>query len=101
MEAIDLIIKISALVGALTAVGGAVVGAVMWFLKQNKQTADITELKNQHDEDIKAISDELCIISFAMLAALDGLKQQGCNGKVTEAHGRLEKNLNQKAHGQT
>ena len=72
---------------------------------------EIAELKKYHDDDIKAISDEnnkifkeikeeLCILSYAMLAALNGLQQQGCNGDVTKAHDLLEKHLNQKAHDQ-
>ena len=42
----------------------------------------------------------LCVISYAMLASLDGLMQLHCNGNVTKAHGRLEKHLNKQAHGQ-
>lgn len=101
MEVVDLIIKIATLIGAVGAIVGAVVAVVVWFQKQNKQTADIAELRNQHSEDIKTIRDELCVISYAMLAALDGLKQQGCNGAVTRAHSKLEKHLNKQAHGQT
>ena len=100
MEVVDLIIKIAALIGAVGAIVGAVVAVVVWFQKQNKQTADIAELRNQHSEDIKEIRNELCVISYGMLAALDGLKQKGCNGNVTKAYEALEKHLNQKAHGQ-
>lgn len=56
--------------------------------------------KKREAEERRMIKDELCILSYAMLAALSGLKQQGCNGDVTEAHSRLEKHLNQQAHGQ-
>ena len=38
--------------------------------------------------------------SKTMLASLDGLMQLHCNGNVTKAHDRLEKHLNQQAHGQ-
>ncbi len=61
---------------------------------------DMDETRRQETEEMQAIKDELCILSYAMLAALSGLKQQGCNGDVTEAHSRLEKHLNQQAHGQ-
>ena len=40
------------------------------------------------------------LITYAQLACLKGLKEQGCNGPVTEALNRLEKHLNQAAHHQ-
>ena len=61
---------------------------------------DMDDTRRQETKEMQAIKDELCILSYAMLAALSGLKQQGCNGDVTEAHSRLEKHLNQQAHGQ-
>ena len=54
----------------------------------------------QEKEDIKAMEDELCLLTYAVLACLKGLKEQGCNGPVTEAIGKIEKHINQKAHGQ-
>ncbi len=107
----DSIIKFSALLGALLTIGGLVIGGVKWFLNQNKQTADIKELKELHEKDMiesresqskemQKINNELCVVSYAMLAALDGLKQLNCNGEVTKAHDMLEKHLNQKAHNQ-
>lgn len=46
------------------------------------------------------MEDELCLLTYAVLACLKGLKEQGCNGPVTEAIGKIEKHINQKAHGQ-
>ncbi len=111
LEAVDVIIKVAALIGAIGGIIGGIYAVFKWFQKQEKQTTDIAALKEQHkkdceelrqkeSEDLKALNDELCVLSYAMLAALDGLKQQGCNGEVTKAHARLEKHLNQKAHDQ-
>lgn len=111
METVDVIIKIAALIGAVGGIFGAVYAVIKWFQKQEKQTTDIAELKALHErdmeatrkkeaEDMKAIKDELCIMSYAMLASLDGLQQLHCNGNVTKAHEKLEKHLNQKAHDQ-
>ena len=61
---------------------------------------DMDATRRRETEELQDIKDELCVLSYAMLAALSGLKQQGCNGDVTEAHTRLEKHLNQQAHGQ-
>lgn len=96
----DTIIKAAAVLGALTAIGGAVYGIIKWIQKQEKQSTDIEDLRKKQAEDTKAVQDELCLISYALLACLDGLKQQGCNGAVTEAHTKMEKHLNQRAHDQ-
>lgn len=111
METIDFIIKISALCGAILALWGIIYAAIKWFQKQEKQTTDIEKLKelhckdmeqarNKEASDIQSIKDELCVLDYAMLATLDGLKQLNCNGNVTRAHERLEKHLNQRAHNQ-
>ena len=105
---------ISAAVGVITAlctIGGVALASVKWVFAQNRQTEEITALREKHEEDmrksgererdeIQAIRDELCVLSYAMLASLDGLKQLHCNGEVTKAHEKLEKHLNQQAHGQ-
>lgn len=111
LETVDVIIKVAALIGAVGGIWAAVYAIIKWFQKQEKQSTDIAELKEQHkkdcealrkkeSDDLKVLNDELCVLSYAMLACLDGLKQQGCNGEVTKAHDRLEKHLNQKAHDQ-
>ena len=94
------IITIASVLGALTAIGAVVYKIIKWFQAQQKQTADIEDLKEQEKEDIKEMEDELCLLTYAVLACLKGLKEQGCNGPVTEAIGKIEKHINQKAHGQ-
>lgn len=103
----DVIIKVGAVITALTAIIGVIIIFAKWLYKQNKQSTDIEELRKKHDEDINAenkdiqsIRNELCVLSYGMLAALDGLKQLHCNGEVTKAHDMLSKHLNQQAHGQ-
>lgn len=94
----DTIIKIAAVLGAITAIITAVIAVVKWFQKQEKQSVDIEELRKKEAEDIQQMKDEQCLISYAMLACLDGLKQLNCNGTVTEAHNKLQKHLNKRAH---
>ena len=55
--------------------------------------------KHQQAE-IAAIKREQSVMCYGILACLKGLKEQGCNGPVTEALHTLEKHLNQSAHGQ-
>ena len=58
-----------------------------WYKKQERQ-----------EEDIRAIKAEQSLLTCGVLACLKGLKEQGCNGPVTEAIDRIEKHLNEKAH---
>ena len=71
---------------------------VRWFDKQEKQSTDINELRDKHNSDIKDIKTEQTLLTYGILACLKGLKEQGCNGPVTEAIKKIEKHLNQKAH---
>lgn len=101
------IIQVGALITALTVIVSTIFLLVRWVLKQNKHGTDLAELKEHHDkdmvkeaQDIQELRDELCVLSYGMLAALDGLKQLHCNGEVTKAHDMLSKHLNKQAHGQ-
>ncbi len=111
MEQMEFVITLSAFAAAVLALWGIAYAVIKWFQKQNQQTKDIESLKALHIADMKAakekeaadmqaIKDELCVLSYAMLASLDGLQQLHCNGNVSKAHTMLEKHLNQQAHGQ-
>jgi len=67
---------------------------------QESNDKKLEEMQTNIDGKLQQISAELCMLSYCTLANLDGLKQQGCNGKVTEAREKLEKHLNQQAHGE-
>lgn len=82
--------SITSIAGVITALGvilGAVFTAYKWFLKQEKQ-----------DRDIKAIKEEQTVLVRGILACLMGLKEQGCNGPVTEAIEQIENHINKQAH---
>ena len=61
---------------------------------------DIADIRKEESEALKDIKEELCLLSYGMLAALNGLQQLNCNGDVTKAYESLEKHLNQQAHDQ-
>lgn len=84
---VDVIIKIAALIAALGAIGGVLVWCFRFVAQQKKQ-----------DRELAAVREEQTITCFAILACLKGLKEQGCNGPVSEALGKLEKHLNKQAH---
>jgi hypothetical protein len=93
--------------GVITAFAfvGAVVGfatyfthVVRWVDKQNQQDVKIQKLEKHHEEDMTGIREEQTLLMYGVLACLKGLKEQGCNGTVTEAIAKYEKYLNEKAH---
>lgn len=83
----DVLLVVAEILGAGAVVFGAIFAVHKWVLKQNRQ-----------DVEIKALKEEQTVICYGVLAALKGLKEQGCNGPVTEAINKLEKHLNVQAH---
>lgn len=64
-----------------------------------KVIVNFIDRQKAQDDDIREIKEEQTMTTYVLLAVLDGLKQQGCNGEVTIAHDKLSKFINQKAHG--
>lgn len=86
------------LLGTLGVIVTAIFKLVHWVDRQKEQDKELLEIKESHDHDNQAVEEELTVICFGLLAALDGLKQLGANGNVTKAHDALEKHMNKKAH---
>ena len=74
MDIHQIIITIASVITALGVIFGAVFAFHNWLLKREK-----------NDKDIKSIKEEQSILTKGVLACLKGLKEQGCNGPVTEA----------------
>lgn len=91
-------ITAAAFVGAVVALVTYFSKVVRWVDKQNEQDEEIKKLKKHHEDDIASIKEEQTLLVYGILACLKGLSEQGCNGPVTEAIGKYEKYLNQKAH---
>ena len=85
------LLKLAELISAVCIVFGAVFAGYRWYLKQNN-------VNTRQSEEIKLLKEEQTIICYGVLAALKGLKEQGCNGPVTEAINKIEKHLNVQAH---
>lgn len=84
-----LIIEVAALLAALIAIGTAALRVVKWIQQQDKQSRDIERIKK-----------EQYIMIQALVACLEGLRQQGCDGAVTKALSDLRNHLNEQAHDQ-
>lgn len=67
---------------------------------RKEMTASLDDYQNNMDAKLQQISSELCMLSYCVGATLDGLKQLNCNGKVSEAKEKMDKHLNQQAHGE-
>lgn len=92
------IITAGAVVSALALMLGIISKVYKWYLKQNEQNNQIAELAKHHDEDVRRIKEENCLVCFALSACLDGLQQLGANHTVPLAKDKLDKYLNQQAH---
>ena len=77
----------------------AVLTAAATLLGRYNKLYDFIKRQEQQDKEIKELKEEQAILTYGILACLKGLKEQGCNGPVTEAINKIEKHLNEKAHG--
>lgn len=84
----ELLINCASIITALGVTGGIILGIYRWILRQNKQ-----------DEEIKKMKEEQCLLTYGILACLDGLEQLGCNHTVPTTKEKINKHLNKQAHG--
>lgn len=92
------IITVGSLIGALGVIGGVLIAAYKFFKKPAELEDRIENIRKTHEKDIKNINEEQCLITYGLLACLKGLREQGCNGPVTDGINRIEKHLNKQAH---
>lgn len=92
------IITAATLVGAIVALVSYFSKVVRWVDKQGEQSEEISEIRQHHEDDMASIRKEQTLLVYGVLACLKGLKEQGCNGPVTEAINKIEKYLNETAH---
>lgn len=92
------LITASAVLAAIGAICAFFAKGVRWVDRQKRQDSDIKALRATHVSDMDGIKQEQTLIVYGLLACLKGLKEQGCNGPVTEAINKIEDHLNQKAH---
>lgn len=83
----DFIIRLATIAGAFATLGTILYKSFRWMEQQKLQEIEIENIKK-----------EQCVMCYGLLATLDGLKQLGANGNVTDAYQKLEKHLNKTAH---
>jgi len=77
----------------------AVITAIVTITGRYNKVYDWVKRQEEQDKVIKNIQEEQAILTFGVWACLKGLQEQGCDGAVTDAINKLEKHLNEKAHG--
>lgn len=103
------VITASTFVAACVALATRFANGVRRYDRVEKQDDELKDLREMHNQDMErlreAISKEICsinteqtLLTYGVLACLKGLREQGCNGPVTEAVNKIEKYLNEKAH---
>ena len=79
---VNTIIMAGSLLTAVVVIFSAIFAVYKWYLKQNQQ-----------DVEIERVKSEQCLLTY-------GIKEQVCNGPVTEAIDKIEKHINKQAHDQ-
>lgn len=92
------LITAGALVGAVSGLVALFVKLVRWVDRQKAQDLELQAIKAEIKSDYDTTQEELTLLTYGILSCLKGLREQGCNGPVTDAINRMEKHLNKKAH---
>ena len=94
----QVIITVGAVVASLAAILKYYNKAYDLVKKQGEQDEQIAAIKKETKEEVSSIKEEQQLLTYGVLACLKGLKEQGCDGSVTDAIDKIEKHLNAKAH---
>lgn len=98
--------QIVAVIGTLTVIVGFFYAIFKWykatfsdrFSKIENRLKELEEKTILQDTEIKESKDERLILLQGVLACLQGLKEQGCNGSVTTTIATIENYLINKTH---
>ena len=76
----------------------AVLAAIFAILRYYNKGYDWVKTQEKQEAEIKTIKEEQQLLTTGILACLKGLQEQGCDGSVSDAIGKIEAHLNKKAH---
>lgn len=94
------ILGLAEIIGAASAILGVIIGGYKLYDKLIDKIAEMERRITALERENHHIKKENALVIYALGACLDGLHQQGCNGKVTEAMEKISKYINNAAHGQ-
>lgn len=78
---------------------GSLITALALIWKYISKISSFVRRQEKQDTELAAIRSELTLLCYGLKACLQGLSEQGCDGPVHEALDKLDKHLNQAAHG--
>lgn len=92
------IIKLAEIIGACSVILGVIIGGYKLYDKLLDRLEKLEQRVAALEKENREINEENTLVIYALRACLDGLHQQGCNGKVTDAMDRIDKHINNAAH---
>ena len=94
------IVKVAEIIGACSVILGVIIGGYKLYDRLLDHISDLERRMTTQEKELERMKKEDTLVIYALRACLDGLRQQGCNGKVTEAFDMLDKHINKAAHDQ-
>ena len=94
------IIKLAEILGACLVILGVIIGVYKVYDKSIDRMDSLEKRVKCLEDENRQIKKENTLVIYALSACLDGLHQQGCNGKVSEAIEKINKYINNAAHDQ-
>lgn len=74
---IGTIITVGSLIGALGVIGGVLIAAYRFFRKPAELEQRIEKIRKTHEEDIRKINEEQCLITYGLLCLSERPKRAG------------------------
>ncbi len=95
------IMKLAELIGAVMLILTTIIGGYKLYDKLLDRLDKLEQRVGELETELNRVKKEDSLVIYALRACLDGLHQQGCNGKVTEAIQMIDKHINKAAHDQS
>ena len=94
------IIKLAEILGACSVILGAIIGGYKLYDKRLDKFEEHERRICMLEAEVKRTKGENALIIDCLYACLDGLKQLGADGEVSDTIKRLKKHTNKTAHDQ-
>lgn len=94
------VIELSKVIGAVSVILGTIIGVYKLYDKLIDKLSELERRVSRLEKENQNIEKENALVIYALGACLDGLRQKGCNGKVTTAIDKISKYINNAAHHQ-
>lgn len=90
--------NIASWIGIIVTIGAPCLAICKWILSIVDRIENVEKEEEESKKEIQDSKEERMILLRGQLACLKGLKEQGCNGPVTQAIQDIEKYLINKSH---